>query len=332
MSLFAVLSIFICFLLSAFFSGAETGSYMLNRIRLQYRVVRRRHAAVSLLRVLQDSHIFVFTVLVGNNLAVYVLTKQVTDLFIGSEIEAFNGGLLFGFFPLNAEIAATFTLMLPLFILGEVGPKNLFRKRADLLMYRLADPLRFFVLLFYPFTWPLKKLFNLLTHGMGEESAREMHRLSSDGLKEYFSVGEKDGLLSSSQNRMMENVTSMHSMSVRQLMVPFGEIPQLPATATVADLRRVSARHGTAYATLMEKNRAVGHISLFSVINRRLADGEPVRPYAEEMLQIEEHRSLKSAFYRLRRNPRHLAVIVDARHHPVGLLRLEDIARFIAGS
>ena len=51
---------------------------------------------------------------------------------------------------------------------------------------------------------------------------------------------------------------------------------------------------------------------------------------AATVLRIEEGRNLKSAFYRLRRNPRHRAVVVDAHKHPVGFVELEDIARYIA--
>ena len=72
-------------------------------------------------------------------------------------------------------------------------------------------------------------------------------------------------------------------------------------------------------------------ISMFTIINRRLDSDEILMPYVSEVTQLQENRNLKSAFYRLRRNPRHSAVILDARKHPVGFVRLEDIARYIAG-
>ena len=75
----------------------------------------------------------------------------------------------------------------------------------------------------------------------------------------------------------------------------------------------------------------VGMVSMFTIASRKLDDAQPLAPYVHDMLEIEETRHLRSAFYRLRRNPRHCAVVVDARKHPVGLIRLEDIARYIAG-
>ena len=330
MSLSSIVAILAGFLFSALFSGVETGSYMINRIRLRHRVRERRASAMVLSRLLRNSHIFVFTVLIGNNIALYLLSREVTGLYLGGSLE--GGRVLLGFIPWSAEMAATLTLMFPLFILAEVGPKNLFRKKADVLMYRLAGIMRLLVVLFYPFTWPLKKLFNLLTRGMDEEPGRELHRLSPDGLKEYFSAGAEEGLISSQQNRMVDNATSMHSVPVRALMAPLKKIPRLPSDATVADFKRLVARRNSAYALLMDKHSVVGMVSMFTIVNRKLGNDEPLEPYADEVLEIQENRNLKLAFYQLRRNPRHSAVILDARKHPVGFIRLEDIARYIAGS
>jgi putative hemolysin len=325
-SLFAILA---GFLFSALFSGVETGSYMINRIRLRHREQERRPSAVMLSRLLRNSHIFVFTVLIGNNIALYLLSREVTGLYLGGDLE--TGKVLLGFIPWNAEMAATLTLMFPLFIFAEVGPKNLFRKKADVLMYRLAGVMRLLVCLFYPFTGLLKQLFNLLTHGMDEEPGRELHRLSPDGLKEYFSTGAKEGLISSHQSRMLENATSMHSVPVRVLMAPLKNIPSLPAGATVADFKRLAVRRNSAYALLMNRHAVEGMVSMFTVVNRRLDDDAVLTAYADEVTELQENRNLKSAFYRLRRNPRHSAVILDARKHPVGFIQLEDIARYIAG-
>ncbi|MCF7864559.1 MAG: DUF21 domain-containing protein, partial [Kiritimatiellales bacterium] len=220
MTLSSWIVILACFLFSALYSGAETGSYMISRIRLRRRVRSRRHSARVLAWVLRDSHVFVFTMLFGQNIAVYVLTTIITGLFIAGGLDAHGGYRLFGILPWNAEMAATLTLTFPLFLFAEVGPKNFFRKRADQLMYRISGLLRVSVLCFYPFTFMLKHLFRLLTRHINEEVERELHRLSPDGLKEYFSVSEKEGVISSYQSQMMDSVTSMHSVPVRSLMTP----------------------------------------------------------------------------------------------------------------
>ncbi|MDF7823996.1 CNNM domain-containing protein [Pontiellaceae bacterium B12227] len=328
MTLSALFIILLGFAFSALFSGVETGSYMINRIRLKQRERERKSSALVLSGLLENNHIFIFTVLIGNNLAVYLLSMEVTDLYLGSGVEA--GSLLLGFIPWNAETAATLTLMFPLFLFAEVGPKNLFRKQADVLMYRFAELMRLLVWVFYPFTWPLKQIFRLLTRGMDSDPGHELHRLSPDALKEYFSTSEKEGIISSDQNRMVDNVTTMHSIPIRMLMTPFIKVPTLQDVATVGDFKRLVARRETTDAVLMHRHLAVGMVSMFSIVNRKLSDDELIKPYADDLLKLQENRNLKSAFYRLRRNPRHSAVVVDARNHPVGFVRLEDVARYIA--
>ncbi len=323
-----LLAIALGFLGSALFSGVETGSYMINHIRLRRRERDGRRSAVVLSRVLRFPYIFIYTVLICNNIANYVVSMGATDLYLRAGLHETR--MLLGFIPWSAEIAATLTLMFPLFLFAEVGPKNLFRKKADTLMYRLAGLLRLLVWMFLPITWSLKQLFRFLTHGADSAAGRDLHRLSPDALREYFTVGEKEGVITSHQNRMLDNVTSMHRVPVRELMTPLKEIPRLPDTATVADFKRLLERRETTYALMMHRHTVIGFVSMFSVVHRRLADDAELRPYAEDVLKLPENRNLKSAFYRLRRNPRHSAVVVDSRHHPVGFVRLEDIARYIA--
>ncbi|MEI6892369.1 MAG: CNNM domain-containing protein [Pontiella sp.] len=328
MNLTAIIIILLGFAFSALFSGVETGSYMINRIRLKHRERERKRSALVLAKLLADHHIFIFTVLIGNNLAIYLISMEVTDLYLDSGMA--SGKMLLGFIPWNAETAATLTLMFPLFLFAEVGPKNLFRKQADVLMYRFAELIRLMVWIAYPFTWPLKQLLRLLTHGMDTTSSHDLHRLSPDALKEYFSASKKEGVISSDQSRMMDNVTTMHSISVRMLMTPFKKVPTLQDTATVGDFKRLVARRETIDAVLMHRHVAVGMVSMFSIVQRKLDDADLLKPYAEDLLKLQDNRNLKSAFYRLRRNPRHSAVVVDARNHPVGFIRLEDVARYIA--
>ena len=129
---------------------------------------------------------------------------------------------------------------------------------------------------------------------------------------------------------MLDNVTSMHRTPVREIMTPISDIPRLPDTATVADFKRLIARRETTDALLVHRNTVEGLVSMFPLVTRKLDNDVLLKPYVEEVLSLPESCNLKSAFYRLRRNPHHSAVVIDARKHPVGFIRLEDVARYIA--
>lgn len=325
--MFGAFALLVAIAFSFLFSGAETGSYTVNRIRLRRRELERHRKALSLSNLLRAPYIFVYTMLIGNNIALFVATGVVTDFFLACGINGVQ--MIGGFIPWSAEMAATLTLMFPMFFIGELWPKNLFRQHADVLMYRLSGLLRLNVLLFFPLTWPLMQLFRFLTHGADSSAERNLQRLSPDALREYFSSGKKDGVISHQQDRMLDNVTSMHRTLIRSLMTPFNQVPHCSPNATVADLKQLIQRYRMPYAVVVHHHSVVGYVSLFSVVSRNLAENEVLEPYVEDILTLPEGRTLKSAFYRLRRNPRHCAVVVDARRHPVGFIRLEDIARYI---
>jgi len=325
-----ILTSLVCFVLTGMFAGAETGSYLINRIRLKYRTLHRQRSAQVLSQVLKDPHLFVFTVLTGQNICVYLLSKLVTDQYIDAGIGSGGTRFVAGIIPWNAEMVATLTLMFPLFIFGEVLPKNLFRKRANSLMYRMADILRFFSVLLYPFTLALRELFNLLTRGHMTGTEQELHALSPEGLKEYFSDSTREGVLSPEQNRMLERVISMHRIPVRQLMKPLRQLPKLPEDSCLADFRELVGQQKTTCVVLMKNHRITGLVSLYAVAQRSLEDNDKIQPYAEKVLEVKENQNLKAVFYRLRRHPRHMAVVVNPYKYPVGFIHMKDIARYIA--
>ncbi|MFA7257337.1 MAG: CNNM domain-containing protein, partial [Kiritimatiellales bacterium] len=178
-----ILFILFMIVIAGIYGGCETGGYLLNRIRLRSRVRRMEHAALRLHKVLADAYLFIFTVLIGHNIAVYLVSRSVTQLYLNA---GFSGPVhtVLGFIPWNAETAATLTLMLPLFIFAEIIPKNLYRRRADTLMYGSSRLLLFSWRMFSPLTAALKILFNLLTGGRGRSEALNGFSLSLQGLRE----------------------------------------------------------------------------------------------------------------------------------------------------
>ena len=76
------------FILSAFFSGVETGSYSLNRIRLRHDVREKERSALRLEALLAYPHRFIFTMLIGNNLAIYLVSQQTTQLYLNQGMQS----------------------------------------------------------------------------------------------------------------------------------------------------------------------------------------------------------------------------------------------------
>lgn len=329
-SVLNILWILVLIALSGLFSGYETGGYLLNRIRLRFRSKSCEKAAMNLRKVLADAYLFVFTVLIANNITIYLISRSMTQFYLKAGLAEHSQPVL-GLFAWNAETAATFTLMLPLFLFAELIPKNLFRQSADTFMYHLSGPLLFFWRLFLPVTIPLKALFNLLTAGRGDSDALNGFSLSLQGLHEYFTEETRRNALSDHQHIMIGNLVAMHRIPIRQVMQPVGEVAAVPLTMTVESaLAIMRARNVEQLAVYKRSIRnIVGIISLFDLIDPALSPSVPVHSCIHKVVRISADLPLTRAFRRLQQIPSVPVAVTDRARRTVGLLHLQDIARYI---
>jgi putative hemolysin len=332
MSLFLELAVIVFFAgVAGLFAGLETGGYLLNRIRLRFLARQREHQAARRLQfVLRDAHRFIFTVLIAQNIAIYLVSRSVTQLYLRTGLGE-HSELSPTFLPWNAEVAATLTLMIPLFIFSEILPKNIFRQHADSLMYRFAGLLSFFCGIFQPITALLKWLFSRLAGGRGRTEALCGFSFSLQGLHDYFSEESRRDILSDHQRRMIENLVSMHRVSVQQVMHPVARAAAISEQASIREgidrMREGDVDQIVVYRGSLR--RILGWVSLFDLMDPSLKPSDSVKPLIRKMVRIPAGLTLDKALRRLRIAPEAPALVLTRSSRAEGLLRLSDLTRHI---
>jgi hypothetical protein len=194
-----------------FFSGSETGLYTINRFRLRQRAHRRERLAGVLSWLLSDPVGLLVTLLLGHNLAVYGVTALVTGAYERAGLSSAAGWWR------HPDVAATLTLVVPLFIFAEVLPKNYFRRHAERLSY-LAGPLLVatkFVLL--PLVWPLRLAAGLVPSQHDPARGLGLPELSRRLIDHLLSRGRETGELTAEQELMARNVLRAGERRVAEL-------------------------------------------------------------------------------------------------------------------
>ena len=172
-------------LLSAFFSGSETGFYRVTRVRLVLDARGGSLIARWLLWLTNNPSMFVATTLVGNNLANYLTSIAIVLL----------AGAYFGENTYVVEIVAPILFSPLVFVYGELMPKHLFFQAPNKLL-RLGGVLFvWFTLLFLPLSMILWVLGRGLQWLVGESPERVQLRLARKELQQVFDEGHEAGIL-----------------------------------------------------------------------------------------------------------------------------------------
>lgn len=232
MLLIVILILFGLFL-SAFFSGSETGFYRVTRVRLLMDAKSGRWISRMLLWLTNHSTVLVATVLMGNNIANYIVSL---GLLLASQ-------RLFAGWPQMENIMPL--LMTPLlFIYGELLPKYLYYQVPYRLLTLGAPLMVLFAILFSPITLLVIVLEKLWPTSLGSSSIKSGVRLERQELQRVLVEGQEAGVLLPIQREIAQNMFIYGVRPVRQFAVPLRAMPLVTAQADRQEVIRQSNRRG----------------------------------------------------------------------------------------
>lgn len=203
--------------LSAFFSGNETGFYRVSFPRLTIEAHSGDRAARRLLWFAQRPAYFVATTLVGNNVANYVQT-----LAIGLATAALAPGVA------GLEIVITLLASPIIFVFGDLVPKSLYYRAPLRLLRRDVPWFVWFFRLFFVVTCPLVQIARIFERLNPEEHQPLSLMVGRSRLMHVLQRGHQEGLLTDSQNRMINGLLQTASQSVRDSVIPADRVLGVP--------------------------------------------------------------------------------------------------------
>lgn len=327
-----LLLIVITILLIGFFAGIETGCYTLSRLKLLYRKKKNRKGAAALYKLVNEPQKFVFMTLICQNVFVDVTSMQVTDLYLKSGFVGENITYLLNFFPWSAEVAATLTLIFPLFIFAEVGPKNLFLSYSDVLMYKTVRFQQLCFIVCKPLVYILKLIADLMpsTHESGYYNFDEMN---VHKLKLFFIESQKDGIINSHQNNMINNLIKLQEVNVSNIMIPTNKLFALPVDGSSEVLQKELKKRKNNYSDIpiysKNKKRIIGTIEFFDVIEAIERNKCDLKKDVKKIIRLRSNLNIHQAFHKMQQSNESKALIIDRKRTVLGVIYLKDIISYI---
>lgn len=318
MSLLAVAALLLALglLCSALFSGAETGAHTFNRTRHRLRVAERGRRALLVERLTHDLTGFLVICLIGthlaNTLVSYASTMALEQLGVGA-----------------AELAATIAVGPLLFIVGELAPKELFRRHPDRLLYATAPVVAGARLVL----WPAVAALGLLTRALrrGHPSDRRADGAAEERLRQLIIAGGADGTVTDYQATLAQNIFSLRARRVRHVMMPLAKVRMFEAAQGLEEARAEARQHGHGrYPVYRHRpEQVVGVVDAYE-LEFEERPGVTIRNYVGPVLTIDPEERVAEALVRLRRARARLAVVTRGER-ALGIVTAKDLVEEITG-
>src|SRR5581483_1770009 len=247
------LTIFICWIVSFFFNGIESGLLSVDPVRLRENAKRGVRSALRLERLLQRPERLLVTVLLITNAADIIGLLLFTREFV----RRFD----------NVGFVYAFVIALPiyLFALG-VLPKALFRRFPFRALALLSGVLELFAMLAWPLVEAGERLGRLLLPKRAEGGRLFAGR---EELKQITAQGEREGAITATERAMIHNVVDFRGVIVREVMVPLPNVIAVAPNASINDVVDLSAKTGVDRVPLIANGEAKGLLNILDLLFER---------------------------------------------------------------
>jgi len=298
----AIVALPVLFVLSAFFSSAETVLFSLTGAQ-RARIKSRNPAAdVRIGRCLDDQAALFSTLLVGNT-------------FVNFAISTLGYYLLSGWIPVGGWLAVpVMTVLLLLF--GEITPKRLALKYTEEIAPLYAQMLWFWRGIFTPFNAVLR----MSSRAFSPMLARERRALSDGELVSVMESAAENGEMSAADAKMVEGVLRLSELCANDEMTPRVDIVGY-------DVDLGEAERAAALASAKHR-----HLPVF----RRTPDAiegiiDVDTGKIEDALFVPETVALDDLLATFAKSGKPLAVVMDEYGGTAGIISVDDILELIVG-
>lgn len=310
-------------MLSFCLSGMEAGVFALSRLRVRQRMRSGDERARLLHSYLERPENFLWTILVGNTLASF--------LVISLGVLVLHGWLLSRPWLF---VLALLGVVFCFYTLGDLLPKMLFRTFPNRLCLLLVRPFRLLHVVLGPLVSLLEWFSTRLLRWTGGRTFTGRLFGSRDELRMVMQdTGET---FTSDERAMINRVLDLQNITVGQIMLPLSRVVGVDQETPMEEVVRLSRERNftrfPVWETVAGRRRIAGVLSLKSLLYEDgLERARRAGDYARPALYVGEEVRLEEALQKIQRSGQRLAVVLGRDGREAGIVTLQDILQRMFG-
>jgi CBS domain containing-hemolysin-like protein len=323
-------------LVNAFFVIAEYSLVRSRRERLEALADEGARGARLAIQEIDDIGDYLSACQVGITMA-SIAIGALGEPAIAHVFESVFGGRAGDALAVAASVVISYLLIISAqSVIGEIVPKLYTIQHAEGLARRVAGPLRFFRVLFYPFIVLLNWSSESILRAIGTDPDAEPEGGTPEELKRLIAQSATGGKLDIGEAGMLSGVFHLHEQEARNVMTPIPAVVTVDLAETVETaLRRcVETGHSRLVVTEDEnQDRVKGIVHVNQLVKLMLAEGMAAHfdRQVREAPIVPETKPLDDLLADLQRERTELAIVIDEYGRTAGIVTIEDIIEEVVG-
>lgn len=301
----------------------EAGVFALNRLRVRRLARAGRPSAKFLSRFLENPEKFLWTILVGNTLANFLIL----GFALAKLREWFQDEI-----PLVIIIFVVVVFLL--YALFDLLPKMLFRAQPNALCLGTANIFRILYFALSPLVLVVEGVSTLILHWTGGRAFSGQLFGNREEMRAFMQESAQS--LTSDERTMINRVLDLQNFTVRQIARPMIQVASVEKEMSLG--AAMTLAQGKKYSRLPVwerrdgKRRVAGLLSLGPLLFRDNVDlTRPVSAHMTPALFLNENTRLDIALRLMQRAGHRLAIILARNGAEIGAVSLEDILKVLFG-
>ena len=314
----------VLFLLSAFFSGAETSitATGTGKLRTLQETGKYRFLNSTFQWLIDDTQEALTVCLIANN----VVNISASALASSVALEIFGAGAL-------VVVVPVMTVLIVIF--GEILPKSAAMVYAEHVLIFAAPILRVLAFLISPIAWAMKKCVTGIGFLLHIDLGTQQVFVTRDEIEQFVKIGEESGALEASERRMIDGIIDFDETRVHEIMIPRTDMIAIEADAKLGEAVSLFIEEGHSRIPVYEESpdNIVGILYVKDTL-KNLSEGNlssGVRELLRKPIFVPETIRTAELLENMRREHIHIAIIVDEYGGVAGIVTMEDILEQIVG-
>ena len=308
-------------LISAFFSAAETSFMSISRIKLKRMVDGKNRTVELVLKLLEDPHKLLTTILLCSNLANIAASAIATDIALK-------------IFPREFALAiVTGVMTFLILVFTDITPKSLSLKHNYFMVLFSAPLISFLELILSPVIWLVEKITGWIINIFGGKLIQK--GLTEEEIRSVVAIGAEEGAINKQEMEWITRIFKLNDITVDQVMTSRTEIEALPSKTKLSELKDFfrDSPHSRVpvYEGALDSIKGIFYVKdgleYFSQGKKSCTLGQIMRP----PYFVPPTKKIDKLLREFQRRRIHIAIVVDEYGVVQGLVTIEDLLEEIVG-